>query len=75
MFRELEELVFAQGEVIDNIERNVGEAKDYVDRAVDVLVVAKRAHRGRRKKMLWVFCAVFVVVVLLVVIVPVAVRK
>lgn len=66
--------MFAQGEVIDNIERNVGEAKDYVDRAVDVLVVAKREHRGRRKKMVWVFCVVFVVV-LLVVIVPVAVRK
>jgi phosphoserine phosphatase len=47
--REVGMLVQQQGEMIDNIYKNVLEAKDYTGKTVGVLVQQKKEHKTSRK--------------------------
>lgn len=49
MFVDMAMLVHAQGEIIDNIEVNIKEAKDYVHKGVGQLKSAQVSHEKSRK--------------------------
>jgi len=49
MFLDMQMLVHAQGEMLDNIELNVGEAKNYVQKANVQLAKAKKSHIQYKK--------------------------
>ena len=49
MFVDMAMLVHANGELIDSIELNVCEARDYVEKAVDRLDDGKKAHQQAQK--------------------------
>lgn len=49
MFSDIAMLVHNQGEEIDNIEQNLNNAKDYIEKATKTLVKAKEQHQKTRK--------------------------
>lgn len=49
MFVDMAMLVHAQGELLDSIELNVCESKDYMNKAVKSLDVAKNEHQAGQK--------------------------
>ena len=49
MFSDIAMLVHNQGEDLDNIEQNLNNAKDYMEKATKVLVKAKEQHQKTRK--------------------------
>ncbi|TMS35988.1 hypothetical protein L596_003263 [Steinernema carpocapsae] len=64
IFQDMAMLVESQGQIIDNIENNVGAAVDYASRARGDVKKALAAQRGSRKKkiILLIFCIIFVMV-------------
>lgn len=49
MFSDIALLVHKQSEEIDNIEENLNQAKNYVEKATKELVKAKEQHQKTRK--------------------------
>ena len=49
MFSDIASLVHSQSEELDNIETNLNGAKNYIEKAVEVLVKAKEQHQKTRK--------------------------
>lgn len=65
-------MVQQQGALIDNIEANVMQTKDYVEKAEKNLKKAKEHHKCARKWMWWIILAA--VVILVIILVPVIVK-
>ena len=49
MFQELGTLIQAQGEMLDNIEKNLEEAEDYMEKAESNLETAQEINKENRK--------------------------
>uniref|UniRef100_A0A1I7ZTM5 t-SNARE coiled-coil homology domain-containing protein n=1 Tax=Steinernema glaseri TaxID=37863 RepID=A0A1I7ZTM5_9BILA len=64
IFQDMAMLVESQGQIVDNIELNVGTAADFANKASVNVRKALAAHRGSRKKkiILLIFCVIFVLV-------------
>lgn len=62
LFKELAVLVQEQGALIDNIELNVNQTKDYVEKAVSHLHKAREHHRCTRKWLIWTIVVSVIVV-------------
>ncbi|DBB18656.1 hypothetical protein WJX82_008162 [Trebouxia sp. C0006] len=71
IFLDMAVLVEAQGEMLDNIEQQVGKARDHVESGVNELVQAKKYQKNTRK---WMCCGLVVVLIIIAVIVVVAIR-
>jgi syntaxin 1B/2/3 len=71
VFLDMAVLVDAQGEMLDNIEQQVGKARDHVESGVNELVKAKKLQKNTRK---WMCCALVLVLIVIAVIVVVAIR-
>jgi len=66
MFQEMAVLVEHQGEMIDAIEFNIREAKDYTAKAEQQLITTKKVQRSNRKWMCYaVLCMLVVLLVIL----------
>mmetsp|Transcript_34324 Transcript_34324/g.97232 ORF Transcript_34324/g.97232 Transcript_34324/m.97232 type:complete len:321 (-) Transcript_34324:75-1037(-) len=69
LFLDMAVLVEAQGEMLDNIENQVGKAKDYVAKGAQNLVQARELQKSTRKYMCWaIICFVILAVIIFVVI-------
>lgn len=69
-------MVYAQGEVIDSIEMNVNQAKDYVEKGEKQLVKAKEHHKCTKKCMCYlIIIAVVVLGVVLAIVIPTVLKK
>jgi len=73
MFVDMQMLVQAQGEMLDNIELNIQDAKDYMQKGVKQLDNAKKSHKIY-KKYRCCLLIVLLVILVLVVVVPVATK-
>jgi len=62
MFVDLGNLVFVQGEILNSIEGNLNDTKDYVGKAKENLDQAKDLQQSYRKKM----CCLIIFIVLVV---------
>ncbi|DBA73303.1 hypothetical protein WJX77_008885 [Trebouxia sp. C0004] len=71
IFLDMAVLVEAQGEMLDNIEQQVGKARDHVESGVNELVQAKKYQKNTRK---WMCCGLVVLLIIIAVIVVVAIR-
>jgi t-SNARE complex subunit (syntaxin) len=72
LFKELAVLVQEQGALIDNIELNVNQTKDYVEKATKNLQKAREHHRCTRKWMIWtIVIGIILVVVTLAIVLAV----
>jgi syntaxin 1B/2/3 len=60
---EMSALVSATGERIDNIEQDIGKAKDHVVGATEKLDQAKQHHKSYRKKMCCFILIGFIIIV------------
>lgn len=58
LFQELTNMIDQQGEQLDNIEANLDDAIDYVEKAETHLKEAQEVHKKTRKRMC---CMIFVV--------------
>jgi len=65
MFMDMAMLVHAQGEMLNNIELNVKESKDYMNKAVGRLDDAKQDHMAARKKMCMLLGCVVIIGIIL----------
>jgi len=74
MFIDMQMLVQAQGEMLDNIEINVGEAKDYVVKANKQLASAKKDHI-RSKKCKCCILIILMIIIGIIILVPVLVTQ
>jgi len=74
MFIDMQMLVQAQGEMLDNIELNVQDAKDYVVKANKQLASAKKSHIKYKK---WKCCLLITLMIVLaiIILVPVLVTQ
>eukprot|EP01017_Pseudomicrothorax_dubius_P013049 TRINITY_DN15615_c0_g1_i2.p1 TRINITY_DN15615_c0_g1~~TRINITY_DN15615_c0_g1_i2.p1 ORF type:complete len:314 (+),score=82.63 TRINITY_DN15615_c0_g1_i2:80-1021(+) len=70
MFVDLALLVHAQGEALDNIELNIDQAHNYVNKGERKLQEAKEYHQSSRKKLCCL--AVIGIIVLVAIVVPIA---
>jgi len=73
MFIDMQMLVQAQGEILDNIELNIQEAHDYTKKANVQLAKAKKSHIIYKKYKCCILITLLIVVVI-VVVVPIATR-
>lgn len=62
MFVDLAALVDAQGELLDQIEHSVQNAKDYTDKAEKDLVKARKYQLAANKRMCWIMTAIVVLI-------------
>jgi syntaxin 1B/2/3 len=68
MFTDIQMLVQAQGEMLDNIQLNVEEAENYVKKANKELKKAKESHKKWKKwKCILLLCLVIVIAIVIVV--------
>merc|ERR1739842_130379 len=65
MWMELNVLVTEQGEMLDQISRNVEETRDYVKSATKHLQKAEEKQKCSRKLQLWACCCCLVILVIL----------
>ena len=72
LIMELNQLVHLQGEMIDNIEQNIKQAKNYVQKAEINLEKSKKNYQKARKKKCIIL--IIVIVVLLIIIIPILVK-
>eukprot|EP00882_Tetradesmus_deserticola_P009197 GHRQ01009700.1.p1 GENE.GHRQ01009700.1~~GHRQ01009700.1.p1 ORF type:complete len:398 (+),score=186.60 GHRQ01009700.1:460-1653(+) len=70
VFLDMAVLVEAQGEMLDNIEKQVNRAVDYVGGGTKALVEAKTLQKSKRK---WRCCAIIVLLIIVVIVVVVVV--
>jgi len=73
MFIDMQMMVQAQGEILDNIELNVQEAHDYTKKANVQLAKAKKSHMIYKKYKCCILITILIVIVLVIVI-PIATR-
>jgi syntaxin 1B/2/3 len=73
LFMDMQMLVQAQGEMLDNIELNIQEAHDYTKKANVQLAKAKKSHMIAKKYKCCILITLIIIVVL-VVAVPLATR-
>ena len=66
LFQELAVLIQAQGEMLDNIEANLEDATDYVEKAEVHLKNAQELHEKNRSKMFCFLCCFFVFMLVVV---------
>jgi len=66
LFVDMAILVEAQGELIDQIEYNVSQSRDYVKRANEELRLANKYQKKSRKKMFILICCLLIVLALVV---------
>jgi len=68
MFVDMAMLVHANGELVNSIEINVSQARDYVDNAVKRLDDGQQAHKqaSKMKWMMMVCCIIFIAIILFV---------
>ena len=52
LFQEVQILVEAQGEMLDNVERNLQDTENYLEKAEDHIEEAEDIHKGNRKRTL-----------------------
>ncbi|GJP60332.1 hypothetical protein CLOP_g17536 [Closterium sp. NIES-67] len=71
IFMDMAVLVESQGELLDNIEVQVGQAVDHVQHGTKQLVEARKTQLNTRK---WICCGVILVIVIIIVIVIVVVK-
>ncbi|KAG2497279.1 hypothetical protein HYH03_004863 [Edaphochlamys debaryana] len=71
MFLDMAVLVEAQGEMLDNIEKQVARSVDYVKGGTEALQDAKQLQKNTRK---WMCCAIMIMLVVALVIVLAVVR-
>lgn len=70
--KEVSMLVQQQGEMIDNILKNVIEAKDYVGKAEVILAKEKEIHKTSRKK---ICCIIFLsLAILALILTPIIIK-
>ena len=69
MVNELNLLVQYQGEMLDNIEKNVNIAKEYINKSVPEIVKSKENLKCARKKKCIII--IVVVIILLIILVPI----
>jgi len=74
MFIDMQMLVHAQGEMLDNIELNVGEAKNYVVKANVQLAKAKKSHQTAKKYKCCILVTLMIIIVA-VILIPILVTK
>ncbi|KAA6419602.1 MAG: syntaxin of plants [Trebouxia sp. A1-2] len=74
IFLDMSVLVDAQGEMLDNIEQQVGKARVSVETGVTELASAKTYQKSSRRWMCWAAALVLVIAVVIVVAVVVAVK-
>lgn len=74
IFLDMSVLVEAQGEMLDNIEKQVGTAKGSVESGVNELVAAKQYQKSSRRWMCWVAAIVLIIIIVIVVAVTIAVK-
>jgi len=67
MFEELHLLVSEQGEMLDNIEHNVTQTKDYVRSGVKKLESAEKHQKCTRKTQLYLCCGCIVLLLVLII--------
>eukprot|EP00879_Flechtneria_rotunda_P016132 GHRR01016876.1.p1 GENE.GHRR01016876.1~~GHRR01016876.1.p1 ORF type:complete len:209 (+),score=73.35 GHRR01016876.1:1027-1653(+) len=70
IFLDMAVLVEAQGEMLDNIEKQVARAVDYVGGGTKALVEAKTLQKSKRK---WCFCAIITLFIIITIVVLVVV--
>lgn len=75
MFMYLAMEVEAQGETIDNIEKNIMRSNDYVEKAREQLSQAVENKHKARKKKLYIAICVLILVIVLIIIITVAVMS
>jgi t-SNARE complex subunit (syntaxin) len=66
LFQELAQLVQMQGEMLDNIEQNLTEANDYMEKAETNLQTAQTIHEQNRSKMCWIIALLIIVGIIVV---------
>jgi len=72
LMKEVSMLVQQQGEMIDNILKNVVQAKDYVVKAEEVLKKEKEIHKTSRKK---ICCIIFLsLAILALILTPIIIK-
>ncbi|CAI7771309.1 unnamed protein product [Closterium sp. NIES-54] len=71
IFMDMAVLVESQGELLDNIEVQVGQAVDHVQHGTKQLVEARKTQLNTRK---WICCGVILVIIIIVVIILVVVK-
>jgi syntaxin 1B/2/3 len=65
LFIELSKLVQYQGEIVDNIEQNIRNAKDFVIQAeVDIVKSKKNMQSARKKK-----CCILIIVIVIILVI------
>eukprot|EP00922_Rhytidocystis_sp_ex-Travisia-forbesii_P033499 GHVS01049763.1.p1 GENE.GHVS01049763.1~~GHVS01049763.1.p1 ORF type:complete len:311 (+),score=44.41 GHVS01049763.1:104-1036(+) len=65
MFVEIATLVEHQGELLDQIEFSVSQAKDYTEKAEAELVVARKHQETAKKRMCWITICIIILCVLI----------
>jgi len=73
MFTDIQMLVQAQGEMLDNIELNVQEAENYVKKANKQLKAAKESHKRWKKWKCWCLL-ILMVIIAIAIVVPLALK-
>lgn len=68
LFQDLNTLIQEQGDMLDTIEQNLGEAVDYTNNAVKNLNSARKWHQKTRAKVICVSFVVIIIAVILIVI-------
>lgn len=71
IFMDMATLVEAQGELVDNIETNVGQAVEHVKAGNVMLVKARDLQKNTRK---WIICGVCTLIIIIVVVVLIVVK-
>lgn len=66
LFQELATLVEAQGQMLDNIEANLAETENYLEKAETNLTNAEKTHAENRTKMCYIIICLLIVGVFLV---------
>ena len=66
LFQELAQLVQQQGEVLDNIEANLIETENYLEKAESNLENAEKIHKKNRSKMCWIVLCLIIVAIPLI---------
>ena len=66
LFQELATLIQAQGEMLDNIEANLEDANDYMEKAETQLEHAQQLHENSRSKMCCMLICVFIAALILI---------
>jgi syntaxin 1B/2/3 len=75
MFLDMALLVEQQGETLDHIEINVGEAEDYTEEAKAELIEAKNLNRKIRKKKIIFFIFVLIILAIIAIVLALVFRK